>query len=126
MSYVALATDKFGISGASGATYGIRLLQMSGVQDVETHLVLTPAACRTLTLETDLTVEHVEAMAHCVHRPRDLAASISSGSFRAAGMIVAPCSMKTVSGIANSYSDNLLLRAADVILKERQPLVRLF
>lgn len=115
-----------GISGASGAIYGIRLLQvLSAVQGVETHLVLTSAARRTLTLETDYTTEQVETMAHCVHRPSDIAASISSGSFRAAGMVVAPCSIKTVSGIATSYADNLLIRAADVILKERRPLVLL-
>lgn len=115
-----------GMSGATGVTYGIRLLEvLSDVEDVETHLVLSPAARRTLVLETDFAVEEVEAMAHRVHRPGDIAASISSGSFRAAGMIVAPCSMKTVSGIANSYSDNLLLRAADVMLKERRPLVLL-
>jgi 4-hydroxy-3-polyprenylbenzoate decarboxylase len=115
-----------GISGATGVTYGIRLLEvLARVAEVETHLVLTPAARRTLLLETDYTVEQIEAMADCVHRSGDIAASISSGSFRAAGMIVAPCSMKTVSGIASSYSDNLLLRAADVMLKDRHPLVLL-
>jgi 4-hydroxy-3-polyprenylbenzoate decarboxylase len=115
-----------GISGATGVTYGIRLLRvLSGVPEVETHLVLTPAAHKTLALETDFSVKQVEAMAGCAHRPGDIAASISSGSFRAAGMIVAPCSMKTVSGIATSYSDNLLLRAADVTLKDRRPLVLL-
>ena len=113
-----------GLSGASGAIYGIRLLEVLRDQDdIETHLVLTSAARRTVGLETDYTVEQVEALAHQVHRAGDIAASISSGSFRAAGMIVAPCSMKTVSGIASSYSDNLLLRAADVMLKERRPLV---
>jgi 4-hydroxy-3-polyprenylbenzoate decarboxylase len=115
-----------GISGATGATYGIRLLEvLRQVEGVETHLVVTPAARRTIALETDLSVEHVETMADHVHKAGDVAAPISSGSFRAAGMIVAPCSMKTVSGIATSYSDNLLLRAADVILKERRPLVLL-
>ena len=115
-----------GISGASGAVYGIRLLQILGaVPDIETHLVLSPAAKRTIALETDMSVEQVEALAHRTHRVGDIAASISSGSFRATGMIVAPCSMKTVSGIATSYSDNLLLRAADVMLKDRRPLVLL-
>jgi 4-hydroxy-3-polyprenylbenzoate decarboxylase len=115
-----------GISGATGAAYGIRLLQvLGGAPGVETHLIMTAAARRTLVLETDFAVEQIEAMAHRVHRAGDIAASISSGSFRAAGMIVAPCSMKTVSGIATSYSDNLLLRAADVVLKERHPLVLL-
>jgi 4-hydroxy-3-polyprenylbenzoate decarboxylase len=115
-----------GISGATGAIYGIRLLQiLRQVSDVETHLVLSSAARRTIVLETDHTVEEVEATADRVYRPGDIAASISSGSFRSTAMIVAPCSMKTVSGIATSYSDNLLLRAADVMLKDRRPLVLL-
>ena len=115
-----------GISGATGAIYGIRLLQvLRGAQDIESHLVLSPAARRTIALETNYSVEEIEAMADHVHRSGDIAASISSGSFRAAGMIVAPCAMKTVSGIASSYSDNLLLRAADVMLKDRRPLVLL-
>jgi 4-hydroxy-3-polyprenylbenzoate decarboxylase len=115
-----------GISGASGAIYGIRLLQvLRDVDDVETHLVLTPAARRTVPLETDLSVRSVEALADYCYRPGDIAAAISSGSFRTEGMVVAPCSMKTVSGIATSYSDDLLLRAADVTLKERRRLVLL-
>lgn len=115
-----------GISGASGAIYGIRLLQvLRGATEIETHLVLSPAARRTIPLETDFSVEQVEALAHKSYRPADIAASISSGSFRATAMIVAPCSMKTVSGIASSYSDNLLLRAADVMLKDRRPLLLL-
>ena len=115
-----------GISGASGAIYGVRLLEvLRAVDGVETHLILTPAARRTLVLETDDTVERVESLADRSYRPRDIAAAIASGSFRASGMIVAPCSMKTVSGIASSYSDNLLLRAADVALKDRRRLVLL-
>jgi flavin prenyltransferase len=115
-----------GISGATGAIYGIRLLQiLRSVTTVEAHLVLSPAARRTITLETEYSVETVESMADRVHKPADIAASISSGSFRSSGMIIAPCSMKTVSGIATSYSDNLLLRAADVTLKDRRPLVLL-
>jgi 4-hydroxy-3-polyprenylbenzoate decarboxylase len=115
-----------GISGASGAIYGIRLLDvLRGVDDVETHLVLSFAARRTILLETDYSVEEVEVLADKVYRLGDIAASISSGSIRAAGMIVAPCSIKTISGIATSYSDNLLLRAADVTLKERRRLVLL-
>ena len=115
-----------GISGASGTVYGIRLLQvLRGVPDVETHLVLSPSARRTILLETDLTVEHVEALADRTYRSSDIAAAISSGSFRPAAMVVAPCSMKTVSGIATSFSDNLLLRAADVVLKERRKLLLL-
>ena len=115
-----------GISGASGSVYGVRLLEvLRGVPDVETHLVLSPAARRTITLETEYTTEYVEALADCCYRSSDIAAAISSGSFRSAAMVVAPCSMKTVSGIATSFSDNLLLRAADVILKERRRLVLL-
>ena len=115
-----------GISGASGAIYGIRLLQiLRSVPAIEIHLVLSPAAKRTIVLETSMSVEQVEALAYRTHKVSDIAASISSGSFRAAGMIIAPCSMKTVSGIATSYSDNLLLRAADVMLKDRRPLVLL-
>jgi 4-hydroxy-3-polyprenylbenzoate decarboxylase len=115
-----------GISGASGVIYGVRLLEvLRTVEDVETHVVLSPAARRTLALETDLPAGHVEALADAVYRPGDIAAAISSGSFRAAGMIVAPCSIKTVAGIATSYSDNLLLRAADVTLKEGRRLVLL-
>ena len=115
-----------GISGATGATYGIRLLRvLQKVADVETHLVLSRAARRTIALETDTSVEDVEATADRVHKAGDIAASLSSGSFRTTGMVVAPCSMKTASGIASSYSDNLLLRAADVTLKERRPLVLL-
>lgn len=113
-----------GMSGASGAIYGIRLLEvLRGVEGVETHLVLSKAARRTILLETDSTSEQVEALADHVHRPGDIAAPISSGSFRTAGMIVIPCSIKTVAGIAGCYSENLLLRAADVALKDRKRLV---
>src|SRR6516165_5801873 len=122
------AMKKFivGISGATGAIYGIRLLEiLRGVEGVETHLVVTPAGRRTIDLETDLTVAQVEALADRVYRPGDIAAAISSGSFRSAGMVVAPCAMKTASGIATSYSDNLLLRAADVTLKDRRRLILL-
>ena len=115
-----------GISGASGVIYGIRLLEvLRGVAGVEAHLVLSPAARRTVALETDFSAEQVEALADHAYRPGDIAAAISSGSFRSACMIVAPCSMKTASGIASSYSDNLLLRAADVALKDRRRLVLL-
>ncbi|MBV9095809.1 MAG: UbiX family flavin prenyltransferase, partial [Streptosporangiaceae bacterium] len=115
-----------GISGASGAVYGIRVLEVLGsVADVETHLVLTPAARRTIELETDRSVKQVEALADHVYRPSNIGAAISSGSFRADGMIVAPCSIRTLSGIATSFSDNLLLRAADVTLKERRKLLLL-
>ena len=113
-----------GISGTSGVIYGIRLLEiLRGVQQVETHLILSRAAKRTILLETDCSIDQVEALAHRRHRFGDVAAAISSGSFPTVGMVVIPCSMKTVSGIVNSYSDNLLLRAADVTLKERRRLV---
>ena len=115
-----------GISGASGTIYGVRLLEvLRDVPGVETHLVLSPSARRTLLLETDYSVEQVEALADQVYRSSDIAAAISSGSFRPSAMVVAPCSMKTVSGIATSFSDNLLLRAADVVLKERRRLLLL-
>ncbi|EML5380549.1 UbiX family flavin prenyltransferase [Enterobacter bugandensis] len=113
-----------GISGASGAIYGVRLLQvLRNVAEVETHLVMSQAARQTLSLETDLSLRDVQAMAHVVHDARDIAASISSGSFKTAGMVILPCSIKTLSGIVNSYTDTLVTRAADVVLKERRPLV---
>ena len=113
-----------GISGASGAIYGIRLLQvLRDVAGVETHLVMSQAARQTLSLETDLSLRDVQALADVVHDARDIAASISSGSFKTAGMVILPCSIKTLSGIVNSYTDTLVTRAADVVLKERRPLV---
>lgn len=113
-----------GISGASGAIYGVRLLEvLKPLQDVETHLVMSQAARQTLALETDYALRDVQALADVVHDTRDIAASISSGSFRTHGMVILPCSMKTLSGIVNSYTDGLLTRSADVVLKERRPLV---
>lgn len=113
-----------GLSGASGAIYGVRLLQvLRDVAEVETHLVMSQAARQTLTLETDLSLRDVQALADVVHDARDIAASISSGSFKTAGMVILPCSIKTLSGIVNSYTDTLVTRAADVVLKERRPLV---
>ncbi|WP_395300564.1 UbiX family flavin prenyltransferase [Enterobacter sp. ECC-175] len=113
-----------GISGASGAIYGVRLLQvLRDVKDVETHLVMSQAARQTLSLETDYSLRDVQALADVVHDARDIAASISSGSFKTAGMAILPCSIKTLSGIVNSYTDSLVTRAADVVLKERRPLV---
>ena len=113
-----------GISGASGAIYGVRLLQvLQPLADVETHLVLSPAARQTLTLETDYSLRDVQSLADVVHDVRDIAASISSGSFKTLGMVILPCSMKTLSGIVHSYSDSLLTRAADVVLKEQRKLV---
>ncbi len=113
-----------GISGASGAIYGVRLLQvLRDVAGVETHLVMSQAARQTLSLETDLSLRDVQALADVVHDARDIAASVSSGSFKTAGMVILPCSIKTLSGIVNSYTDTLVTRAADVALKERRPLV---
>lgn len=113
-----------GISGASGAIYGVRLLQvLRDVKVVETHLVMSQAARQTLSLETDFSLRDVQALADVVHDARDIAASISSGSFKTAGMVILPCSVKTLSGIVNSYTDSLVTRAADVVLKERRPLV---
>lgn len=113
-----------GISGASGVIYGVRMLEvLRGVPDIETHLIMSNAARQTLALETDLQLRDVQSLAHVVHDARDIAASISSGSFKTAGMVILPCSMKTLSGIVHSYTDNLLTRAADVVLKERRRLV---
>lgn len=112
-----------GISGASGVMYGIRLLQLLQQTKVESHLVLSTAAAQTIALETDYTPAQVEALATVVYRFRDIAAAIASGSFKTAGMVIIPCSMKTLAGITYSFSDNLLLRAADVTLKERRRLV---
>jgi len=113
-----------GMSGASGVIYGIRLLEvLRGVEDIETHVIMSNAAKRTILLETDCTVDYVESLANSIYGFNDIAASVSSGSYKTMGMVVIPCTMKTLSGIANSYSDNLLLRAADVVLKDRRRLV---
>jgi len=113
-----------GISGASGVIYGIRMLEMLCEFDqVETHLVLSRYGRLNIELETDYQPKDVEALADVVHGERNQAASISSGSFGVDGMIVAPCSMKTLSGIVHSYAASLLVRAADVCLKERKQLV---
>lgn len=115
-----------GVSGASGTIYGVRLLEvLRQVEEIETHLIMSSAAKRTMLLETDYSVDSVESLADRVHRQSDIAAAISSGSHQTLGMVVAPCSMKTLSGIVNSYADNLLLRAADVVLKERRKLILL-
>ena len=101
-----------GISGASGALYGVRLLQvLRDVAGVETHLVMSQAARQTLSLETDLSLRDVQALSDVVHDARDIAASISSGSFKTAGMVILPCSIKTLSGIVNSYTDTLVTGA---------------
>jgi 4-hydroxy-3-polyprenylbenzoate decarboxylase len=113
-----------GISGASGAIFGIRLLQvLAQSDDIETHLVISPSARATIAQETDWKVSEVEKLARAVYNPQDIGASIASGSFRTLGMIVAPCSIKMLSAIANSYDADLLARAADVQLKEGRPLL---
>ncbi|MBI5029801.1 MAG: UbiX family flavin prenyltransferase [Chloroflexi bacterium] len=113
-----------GMSGSTGAIYGIRLLQvLAELKEVETHLVISTPAKETIALETEYTIKQVEALAHKVHGINNIAASIASGSFQTDGMVVIPCSIKTLSGIANSFNDNLLVRAADVTLKERRRLV---
>ncbi len=112
------------ITGASGAIYGIRLLEaLREARNLETHLVLSNGGKLNIAIETDWSVGQVEALADEVHSDQNLAATIASGSFRTAGMIVAPCSMKTLSGVVNSYADNLVVRAADVALKEGRRLV---
>lgn len=113
-----------GITGASGVIYGIRLLEvLQALPEVETHLVLSTAGATTVSLETDYTPDEVRALATVDYRFKDIAAAISSGSFRTDGMVIMPCSMKTLAGIAYSFSDNLLLRAADVVLKDRRRLI---
>ena len=113
-----------GMAGASGAIYGIRLLEvLRGVEDVQTHLVLSSAAKTTISLETDYKPDQVIALADQTYGFKNIAATIASGSFKTDGMVIAPCSMKTMSGIAYSFSDNLLLRAADVVLKDRRKLI---
>jgi len=114
-----------GISGASGAIYGVRTLEAAKKAGIETHLVLTKTAAMTLAYETDWTVKKVQALADVVHSAEDLGAAISSGSFRTLGMIVAPCSMRSVSEIAYGNTTGLLTRAADVQLKEKRRVVLL-
>jgi 4-hydroxy-3-polyprenylbenzoate decarboxylase len=113
-----------GISGSTGSIYGIRLLQvLKDMPGVETHLIVSPAAKRTLIHETDYSVKEVEALAHVLYDHRDIGAAVASGSFRTVGMVVAPCSIKTMSALATCYADNLITRAGDVTLKEGRPLV---
>jgi flavin prenyltransferase len=113
-----------GVSGASGVIYGIRLLQVlqqSG--EIETHLILSAAAKVTIAQETNWKISEVEALATVVHNPNDIGASIASGSFVTLGMVIVPCSIKTLSAVANCYSADLMSRAADVCLKEGRPLI---
>ena len=114
------------LTGASGAIYGIRALQaLQAADDIETHLVISPSAQCTIAEETDMAVDDIKALADQVHSFKDIGASLSSGSYPTLGMLIAPCSVKTLSGIANCYDDNLIVRAADVCLKERRTVVAL-
>jgi flavin prenyltransferase len=112
-----------GICGATGAIYGIRLLEILSKSDVETHLIITEAAENTILMETDWKMEDVKSLAKVSYDINNLGADISSGSFLSEGMVIIPCSIKSLSGIANSFNENLLIRAADVTLKERRKLV---
>jgi 4-hydroxy-3-polyprenylbenzoate decarboxylase len=115
------------ITGASGAIYGVRALEaLRAIPEVQSHLVLSPSAARTLREETSFSLDDVRGLADVVHQPKDIGASIASGSFRTEGMMIAPCSVKTLSAIAHSYADGLVARAADVCLKERRRVVLLF
>ncbi len=115
------------ITGASGVIYGIRALEiLRAAGNFETHLVLSPSAARTIAEETDYATTQVKALADTLHSYRDIGASVSSGSFKTEGMLIAPCSVKTLSGIANCFDDDLIVRAADVQLKERRRVVLLF
>lgn len=112
-----------GITGASGAIYGVRILQALQGSDIETHLVMSEAARMTLASETELSVADVEGLATQVHSVRNIGASVSSGSFKTLGMVIAPCSIRTLSDIAWGTTSTLMSRAADVVLKERRRLV---
>jgi 4-hydroxy-3-polyprenylbenzoate decarboxylase len=115
-----------GITGASGAIYGIRLLEaLAEIDGIETHVVITQGGKVNIALETTWRVKDVESLADVAHSEKNLAAPISSGSFLSDGMVIAPCSMKTLSGVVNSYAENLVIRAADVVLKEKRMLVLL-
>jgi len=112
-----------GISGASGVIYGVRLLELLRESDIETHLVMSKSAEMTLAYETDLKAKDIRALASVRHPIADIGANISSGSFKTMGMVVVPCSIRTMSEIASGVTSTLLSRAADVVLKERRPLV---
>jgi flavin prenyltransferase len=114
-----------GISGASGVVYGIRMLEALRAENVETHLVITESAIKNLEIETKYTVQNLESLADVIYDVEDVGAAVASGSFKVDGMVVAPCSIKTLSSIAHSFNHNLLVRAADVTLKERRRLVLL-
>jgi 4-hydroxy-3-polyprenylbenzoate decarboxylase len=114
-----------GISGASGVIYGIELLKELSKKDMETHLIISESGKKNISIETDYSIGEVQAMADVIHDEKDFEAPPASGSFLTWGMVIAPCTIKTLSGIAHSYSGNLLVRAADVTLKEKRKLVLL-
>jgi len=112
-----------GVSGATGAVYGVRLLELLKGTEIETHLILTKAAKKTILLETEYKIDYLESMANYAYDVENIGGAVASGSFSTEGMIVIPCSIKSLSAIANSYNDNLLVRASDVTLKEGRKLV---
>ena len=113
-----------GITGATGAIYGIRLLEvLSKIKTIETHLIISKYGEETIKHETDYELDDVRALANFTYETDDIGASLSSGSFRRDGMIIAPCTIKTMSALAHSYAENLIIRAGDVTLKERKPVV---
>jgi flavin prenyltransferase len=112
-----------GITGATGVIYGIRLLEVLKDLQIESHLIISDTAKKCIGLETAFSVDHVEKMAHRAYSNKDMAAPISSGSFKTAGMVIIPCTMKTLSAVAHSYNENLIVRAADVSLKEKRRLI---
>ena len=115
-----------GIAGASGVIYGVRLLEVLKQTEIETHLIISEAGKLNIRIETSYDVDEVLSMADVTYTNRDIAASVASGSFETMGMVIAPCTVKTLSGIANSYNENLLIRAADVQLKEKRKLALMF
>lgn len=112
-----------GITGATGVIYGVRLLEVLNDLHIETHLILSESGKKNILIETGFEVGYIESLVHKVHSPSDMGASISSGSFRTDGMVIAPCTIKTLSAVANSYNENLIVRAADVVLKEKRRLI---
>lgn len=115
------------VTGASGVIYGVRALEiLRTLPEFETHLILSPAAARTIAEETDYAIEQVRALGDHVYSHKDIGAAIASGSYRTEGMLIAPCSVKTLSGVAHCFADELVVRAADVCLKERRRVVLLF
>jgi 4-hydroxy-3-polyprenylbenzoate decarboxylase len=115
-----------GITGATGVIYGVELLKALAHLSIPTHLIISEAGLRTLSIELDTTAAELRDLADVTYSNKDLAAAVASGSFRTGGMVIAPCSVKTLSGVATGFADNLMIRAADVTLKERRPLVLMF